>query len=74
MNVITEDDEQTDLRAKLGNAIEKAKDAWERLEQKTVTAARTTDKAVRTHPYAAMGIAFGVGLLVGVLAIKSRRD
>jgi len=48
-----------------------------RRETKTkiyVTAARTTDKAVRTHPYAAMGIAFGVGLLVGVLAINSRRD
>ena len=56
------------------SAIEKAKDTCERLEEKTVAAAKTADKAVRTHPYQAMGIAFGVGLLVGVLATRGRRD
>jgi len=70
----TEVNEKTNIRAKLGNAIEKAKDACERLEEKTVAAAKTADKVVRTHPYQAMGIAFGVGLLVGVLATRSRRD
>jgi ElaB/YqjD/DUF883 family membrane-anchored ribosome-binding protein len=75
MNAIaTEDNEKTNIRAKLESAIEKAKDACERLEEKTVAAAKTADKAVRTHPYQAMGIAFGVGLLVGVLATRSRRD
>ena len=75
MNAIaTEDNEKTNIRAKLESAIEKAKDACERLEEKTVAAAKTADKAVRTHPYQAMGIAFGVGLLVGVLAMRSRRD
>ena len=75
MNAIsTEDNEKTNIRAKLESAIEKAKDACERLEEKTVAAARTADKAVRTHPYQAMGIAFGVGLLIGVLATRSRRD
>lgn len=56
------------------SAVEKAKDACERLEEKTVAAAKTADKAVRTHLYQAMGIAFGLGLLVGVLATRSRRD
>jgi len=75
MNAIaTEDNEKTNIRAKLESAIEKAKDACERLEGKTVAAAKTADKAVRTHPYQAMGIAFGVGLLVGVLATRGRRD
>jgi ElaB/YqjD/DUF883 family membrane-anchored ribosome-binding protein len=75
MNAIaTEDNEKTNIRAKLESAIEKAKDACERLEEKTVAAAKTADKAVRTHPYQALGIAFGVGLLVGVLATRSRRD
>ena len=75
MNAIaTEDNEKTKIRAKLENAIEKAKDTCERLEEKTVAAAKTADKAVRTHPYQAVGIAFGVGLLVGVLATRSRRD
>jgi ElaB/YqjD/DUF883 family membrane-anchored ribosome-binding protein len=75
MNAIaTEDNEKTNIRAKLESAIEKAKDICERLEEKTVAAAKTTDKAVRTHPYQAIGIAFGVGLLVGVLARRGRRD
>lgn len=75
MNAIaTEDNEKTNIRTKLQSVIEKAKDTCERLEEKTVAAAKTADKAVRTHPYQAMGIAFGVGLLVGVLAMRSRRD
>ncbi len=75
MNAIaTEENEKTNIRAKLESAIEKAKDTCERLEEKTVAAAKTADKAVRTHPYHAMGIAFGVGLLIGVLATRSRRD
>ena len=75
MNAIaTEDNEKTNLRAKLESVIEKAKDTCERLEEKTVAAAKTADKTVRTHPYQAMGIAFGVGLLVGALAMRSRRD
>jgi ElaB/YqjD/DUF883 family membrane-anchored ribosome-binding protein len=75
MNAIsTEDNEKTNIRAKLEGAIEKAKDACERLEEKTVAAAKTTDSAFRTHPYPALGMAFALGLLVGVLATRSRRD
>ena len=74
MNAIaTEDNEKTNIRAKLESAIEKAKDTCERLEEKTVAAAKTADKAVRSHPYQAVGVAFGLGLLVGVLAMRSRR-
>ncbi len=72
--LITKDNEKTNVRGKLEDAIDKAKSACQRLEEKTVAAAKTADKAVRTHPYPAMGIAFGVGILVGVLAMRSRRD
>lgn len=64
----------SELRAKLQAAIDKAKALYERLEEKTVAAAKTTDRAVHQHPYEAMGVAFGVGLLIGVLAARSRRD
>ena len=63
-----------DLRARLKAAIEKAKALYERLEDKTVAAAKATDKAVHEHPYQAIGIAFGVGLLVGILVTRNRRD
>jgi len=65
--------EKSEVRAKLEAAIEKAKDACERLEEKTVAAAKATDKAVREHPYQAVGIAFGVGILIGVLVARCRR-
>ena len=67
-------EESRNLRAKLQAAIDKAKAAYERLEEKTVAAAKATDKAVHEHPYHAMGLAFGVGLLIGVLATRSRRE
>lgn len=62
------------LRARLQAAIDKAKALYERLEDKTVAAAKATDRTVREHPYEAMGMAFGIGLLIGVLAARSRRE
>jgi ElaB/YqjD/DUF883 family membrane-anchored ribosome-binding protein len=70
----TEHGEKSELRAKLDAAIEKAKAVCERLQEQTVAAAKASDQAVREHPYQAIGIAFGVGLLVGVLAARARRD
>lgn len=67
-------EESRNLRAKLQAAIDRAKAVYERLEEKTVAAAKATDKAVHDHPYHAMGLAFGVGLLIGVLATRGRRD
>ena len=62
------------LRAKLEAAVEKAKALYERLQEKTVAAAKAADQTVREHPYQAIGIAVGVGLLIGVLAARRRRD
>jgi ElaB/YqjD/DUF883 family membrane-anchored ribosome-binding protein len=66
------ENEKTELRAKLDNAIERAKAVCERLQEQTSEAATAADKTVREHPYQAMGIAFGVGVLIGVLV--SRRN
>jgi ElaB/YqjD/DUF883 family membrane-anchored ribosome-binding protein len=66
--------EKSELRDRLETALDKAKVACERLEQKTVAAAKATDKAVREHPYQALGVAFGIGVLIGVLAGRARRD
>ncbi len=40
----------------------------QRAEQKTVERAKAADRIVRGHPYQTIGLAFGIGLLIGVLA------
>ena len=40
------------------------------VKQRAVTGAKTTDRTVREHPYKTLGIVFGLGVLVGVLAVS----
>lgn len=58
-------------REKFESQLRQAKDELRRLEQSAIDnakrAARATDHAVHEHPYAAMGIAAGAGLLIGML-------
>ena len=60
-----------EFRAKVENVIEKAKQVCERLQDQTSAAAKTTDKTIREHPYQAIGVAFGVGVLMGVAPQKN---
>ena len=56
-----------DARERLKVALEKAKDSCSGLEERAAAGAKATDKVIREHPYESLGIAFGVGLLIGVL-------
>jgi len=66
--------EQEDIRSRLTASIEKAKEMCNRLQEQTLAAGKATDKAVREHPYPAVGVAFGLGMLIGLLAARSCRD
>jgi ElaB/YqjD/DUF883 family membrane-anchored ribosome-binding protein len=66
--------EKSQVRANLENLIEKAKDTCSRLQDQSAAAAKAADRTIREKPYQAMGVAFGVGVLVGVLVMWSRRD
>lgn len=61
-------------REKFEAQLRRAKDELRRLEVSAVDnakrAARATDEAVHEHPYAAMGIAAGAGLLIGMLIAR----
>lgn len=61
----------TKLRARISERLRDAKyrlaDAEDLLLAKTKAAARATDDYVHESPWAAVGIAAGVGLLVGLL-------
>jgi ElaB/YqjD/DUF883 family membrane-anchored ribosome-binding protein len=57
-------------REKLAAALEAAKETQEKMREQVIVGARATDRAIRQHPYQAIGIALGVGLLIGVLAAR----
>lgn len=59
-------------RKRLAAALVSGKGIYGRVRDKTVEGARATDGAVREHPYQALGIAFGVGALIGYLAARRR--
>ena len=48
-------------------ALEKVKSSCHQLEEQAAVHARTADRVIREYPYQSMGVAFGVGLLIGVL-------
>jgi ElaB/YqjD/DUF883 family membrane-anchored ribosome-binding protein len=64
-------DHAKEARTRLGHALETAKESIEQVEEKMIAGAKVADKTIRDHPYESIGIALGVGLLLGV--VVSRR-
>jgi ElaB/YqjD/DUF883 family membrane-anchored ribosome-binding protein len=59
-----------EARQRLAAALERGKEIYGRVREKAVEGAKATDQAVHEHPYQAIGIAFGVGALIGCLASR----
>ena len=59
-----------ELRDRLAAALEAAKATCQRVEEKAIAGAKVADKTIRDHPYESIGVAFGVGLLIGVLVSR----
>ena len=57
-------------RERLAAALEVAKDTQRRLQERAISSAKATDQLVREHPYESVGLAFGVGLLLGIVATR----
>ena len=63
-------DKAGEIRERLTDALDAAKRTCHRLEEKALDSAKAADRTIRDHPYQSIGIAFGVGLLIGVLVIR----
>ena len=50
-----------------GSRAVAAKEVWDKSKESVKETAKKTDEAIRSHPYESMGVAFGVGVLLGVL-------
>lgn len=63
-----------ETRARVTAALERAKNTCNEVTEQTVAkakeVAKKADTMVRSHPYETIGVAFGLGLLIGVLVTR----
>src|SRR5215472_16305562 len=62
------DEKVVDARRRLAVAVERGKDVRRSVQETATSSAKVADQAVRDHPYQSLGIALGVGLVLGLLA------
>ena len=61
-----------EARKRLAAALENGKEIYGRVRDKALDGAKAADQTVRENPYQAIGIALGVGALIGYLISRSR--
>ena len=57
----------SEARKRLAAALESGKEIYGRAREKAVEGVKAADEVVHHHPYQAIGIALGVGALIGYL-------
>jgi ElaB/YqjD/DUF883 family membrane-anchored ribosome-binding protein len=69
-------DKVANARKRLAAALENSKEIYGRVRAKAIEGAKVTDRAVHEHPYQAVGVALGIGILLGLLIGRrsSRND
>jgi len=61
----------SEARKRLAAALDSGKKVLGRVKEKAVEGSKAADQAVHEHPYEAIGVAFGVGALIGYLVARS---
>ena len=59
-----------EARQRVVEKVESAKETARRVRDQAVECAKATDEAVRQHPYQLLGMAFGVGAILGYLVSR----
>jgi ElaB/YqjD/DUF883 family membrane-anchored ribosome-binding protein len=69
-------DKVVEARQRLTAALENGRQIYGRVQEKAVEGAKVADQTVRENPYQAIGIALGVGAIIGFLVARrsSRND
>ena len=60
----------SDARKRLSGALDRCKETWDTVQDSAVNGAKVTDTTIRENPYQAIGVALGVGALVGFLLAR----
>lgn len=56
-----------EARKRLAAALDRGKEVWGQFQDSAVAQAKAADEVIRDYPYQSIGIAFGVGALLGLL-------
>lgn len=64
------DEKVAEARRHLESALSESKTALARMRERAIEGAHMADEAVRRHPYESIGLAFGIGALVGCLLAR----
>jgi ElaB/YqjD/DUF883 family membrane-anchored ribosome-binding protein len=59
-----------ELKSRLQASVNRVKEQYNQVQDKVAAGAKATDTVIREHPYESIGVAFGVGLLIGVLVTR----
>jgi ElaB/YqjD/DUF883 family membrane-anchored ribosome-binding protein len=64
-------DKAKEARARMTAALDRAKATYEEIQEQSIESAKAAmkqaDETIRAHPYQSLGVAFGIGLLIGAL-------
>jgi ElaB/YqjD/DUF883 family membrane-anchored ribosome-binding protein len=68
-NTLTESPSDAGIRTEVTEKlVDDLKAVIQRAQEKAVERAKAADKVIRERPYQTIGLAFGLGLLIGILA------
>jgi len=54
-------------RERLSAALDVARETRRKLQERATAGVRAADEAIREHPYESIGVAFGLGMFLGIL-------
>lgn len=60
-----------DIKARLEDAREKLTEVYGKARKNVIAGAQYTDETIRANPYQSLGVALGVGVLLGVIIGRS---
>ena len=59
-----------EARKRLSAALERGKEAWGHVQEQAAAQAKVADELIHDHPYQSIGIALGIGTLLGLLMAR----
>jgi len=62
------EDQVVQARQRLAAALERGQNVYSRVRDEAIAEAKATDQAFHAHPYQAIALAFGLGVMLGCLA------